>query len=246
MAALLCRVLAIPAQAAAGSAADPSADGITYTVALEDPARHLVHVTMHLPAASTGCDVLLPVWNGLYQVRDFSQYIMGPVTMTDSTAPGSPAKPQTVTRTGKSSWRVEGAHPDLDVEYRVHINVPGPFGSQLNSEHAFLNLAWILMDPLCRPAGPMSLEFARIPEHWKLITSLPRTGNRFVARSYDQMVDSPVEIGRFHEVDFKEGGASYSLAIDANPADYDAGAVTSTVRRIVTETVEWMQDRPFE
>src|SRR5512146_1878808 len=47
---------------------------LAYYVTLQDPARHRLHVELR-DLAPAGGVVQLPVWNALYQVRDFSQYV---------------------------------------------------------------------------------------------------------------------------------------------------------------------------
>lgn len=44
---------------------------VRYTVSLADPASHLVHVQLILPGGARSSQLQLPVWNALYQVRDF-------------------------------------------------------------------------------------------------------------------------------------------------------------------------------
>ena len=60
--------------AAAGRAL--AAGTIEYTVKLADAHRHLVSVRVHLPQGDGERDLQLPVWNALYQVRDFAQYVV--------------------------------------------------------------------------------------------------------------------------------------------------------------------------
>src|SRR5205823_14471094 len=40
-----------------------------------DLSAHKVHVTINLAPGASERDLQLPVWNALYQVRDFSQYV---------------------------------------------------------------------------------------------------------------------------------------------------------------------------
>src|SRR6185312_14662037 len=49
---------------------------LDYTITFSNAARHLVHVNMTYDAASGGVQVQLPVWNALYQVRDFAKNII--------------------------------------------------------------------------------------------------------------------------------------------------------------------------
>lgn len=66
-----------------------------------------------------------------------------------------------------------------------------------------------------------------------------------MARNYDALVDAPIEIGKFDEVDFAEGGGKYHVVIHTAPGDVNAQEIAETVHKIVRAEVEWMQDRPF-
>src|SRR5215468_7964487 len=56
-------------------AQNPKPTELRYTVSLADYQEHLVRVQMELPPGMATRRLQLPVWNALYQVRDFSQYI---------------------------------------------------------------------------------------------------------------------------------------------------------------------------
>src|ERR1035438_3429223 len=47
---------------------------VAYTVSLASPEEHLVEVQIILPVGSAQRELQLPVWNALYQVRDFAQF----------------------------------------------------------------------------------------------------------------------------------------------------------------------------
>lgn len=227
------------------SAAPQSApqDAVTYTVSLAGAAQHLVHVCMDLPAGVDERQVQLPVWNALYQVRDFAQYVRA------VTARNSDGKALPVRLLDKTTWQVSGAAQGTAVEYDIVADQRGPFGAQLNDEHAFFNLAEILMYPVGGKNAPMIVSFSDVPAGWKIATPLPAVEGQpasFRARSYDHMVDSPVEIGTFQETSFQEGGAIYRIVAHGNPADYNLDAITQSVRKIVVAAVAWMRDRPFD
>ena len=48
---------------------------IDYTITLTSREQHLIEVKISLPPGSPERELQLPVWNALYQVRDFSQFI---------------------------------------------------------------------------------------------------------------------------------------------------------------------------
>src|SRR4051794_5404019 len=48
---------------------------ISYSISLTSPEQHLAEVQITLPAGAATRELQLPVWNALYQIRDFSQYV---------------------------------------------------------------------------------------------------------------------------------------------------------------------------
>jgi predicted metalloprotease with PDZ domain len=228
-----------PAVLAQGSSAGPAV--IRYTASLAHPEKHLVHVTLDLPPGKPEHDLQLPVWNALYQVRDFSQYVTW-VRAKDSTGHPLPLQLR-----DKSRWHLSGAEAGAEIEYEILADNPGPYGAQLNEQHAFFNLAEILMYPEEGRSSAVQLRFTNVPSGWRTATALVASSkNEFAAANYDLLVDAPVEIGTFRERDFDQGGGHYRVVVDADLADYDMEKLLPTVHRIVTAATTWMNDRPFD
>jgi predicted metalloprotease with PDZ domain len=211
-----------------------------YTVSLSQSTAHLVHVKIVLPPGTAERDLQMPVWDALYQVRDFSEYINW-VRATDTHG-----RPLTTRKVEKSLWRVSGATNGAEIEYEILANVPGPYGAELNSQHAFFNLAQILMYPTDARATPMHLRFSDVPANWHIATALESSAGEFLAPNFDRLVDSPVEISEFSESDFDEGGAHYRIVVDAQPGDYEMEKIVFTVRPIVASETAWMNDHSFQ
>ena len=213
---------------------------VSYTVSLFNPAQHLLHVTLQVPPGAAEQDLQLPVWNALYQARDFSQYVNWVRARTTS------GRVVEIHKLDKSCWRISGAADGAAIEYEIYADSPGPFGTQLNSHHAFLNLAEVLLYPVEDRSRKMVISF-EIPDQWRVATPLQSDSSRaFHADNYDRMVDSPVEIGEFAERDFDEGGGHYRVIVDADPADYDGDKIVTDLHKIVAAATSWMNDRPFE
>jgi len=191
----------------------------------------------------------MPAWNGLYQIRDFAQYIPA-VSAHD---PWGAAL--AVRQIDKTAWHIGGTERGAIVAYNVFADMPGPFGAQLNPEHGFLNLALILMyDPGMR-SKRHRVYFKDMPRDWKVVSGASEEGEaesggaRIVSvgdTSYDQLVDSPVEFCRCQQTWFDEAGSRYMIAVDADPGDYDLNSLREMLRKIVTAETDWMQDRPVE
>lgn len=213
----------------------------SYTVSLANPEQHLIEVQLTLPEGPAERELQLPVWNALYQIRDFSQFINW------IRAKDRAGRALAVRAVNDSRWQIVGAQAGAIVEYQMFVDSPGPFGAQLSTHHAFFNLAQILMYPVEARSQPMVIRFAQLPEPWHIATPLAATTDgRFTADNYDRLVDSPVESGRFQESDFDENGAHYRVIVDAEPGDYDPVKITTMLHKIVAAATSWMDDRPFD
>ncbi|MBV9086914.1 MAG: M61 family metallopeptidase, partial [Acidobacteriaceae bacterium] len=218
---------------------------VDYHLSLANRGDHLVRVEIHLPAGAPERTLQLPVWNALYQVRDFAQF----VREVSGTDPSESALE--VRKVDKCTWRVSGTDRGATVRYSIVADTPGPFGAELNPEHAFFNLAEILMYAVDARASPVTINFRDVPPTWTIATALLPSGvsastTTFSAKSYDRLVDAPVEIANFSQTFIREGGATYRIVVHADPADFNMADVANTVRRVVATEVEWMKDRPFD
>lgn len=216
---------------------------VRYIISLAGAPEHRVHVKMILEPGTPERDLQLPVWNALYQVRDFAQYVNWVRARSRN------GNPLAVRKLDKSRWRISGsdggAQGGAEIEYEILAHLTGPFGAQLNAQHAFFNLAEILMYPVDARVSPMRVQFVDLPPGWRIATALANSAGDFSAEDYDRLVDSPVEIGSFQETDFDEGGGHYRVVVDADPADYDMQQIVLMLRRLVSAAAAWMDDRPF-
>ncbi len=211
-----------------------------YTISLTNPEQHLAEVQITLPPGTPTRDLQLPVWNALYQVRDFSQY----VNWIRAKDPSGQALDLRLL--DASRWQLSGASKGATVEYQIYLDSPGTFGAQLNAHHAFLNLAQVLMYPVDARNAPMTVHFSQVPSEWHIASALIAPDLNFRADNYDRLVDSPFELGDFKEFDFDESGGHFRVIIDADPSDYDSAKIVSALDHIVSAAISWMNDRPFD
>ena len=217
-------------------------DEWNYRISLTDPQAQMIHVRIDLAPTSSDMKVQLPAWNAVYQVRDFSQYIRN-VKAADKN--GGDVTPVSV---DKTTWSVPNAST---IEYDFLAEMPGPFGVELNSDHAFLNLAMLLMYPVGAPKETMRVQFASMPKSWRIATPLTSASPdaaiaSYCAQSYDRMVDSPVEISDFRESDFESSGAHFRVVVHADPQNYSMDAVDRMLEKIVSSEIAWIGDLPFQ
>jgi predicted metalloprotease with PDZ domain len=220
-----------------------------YFVSLADPASHLAHVSIRIHEDRGPFHILyMPVWNALYQVRNFAANIEN-VQAQDASGAKAPAENEKT-----SQWRIVAPAGCFVVTYDIHLTGPGPFGSTLSADHGFFNWAMVLMYSQALRSQPMSIRFLDVPPTWELRdvhilgSAAPGKVEQAVgvAATYDELVDSPAEVGTFQQSSFQEDGATYHVVVHGNPVDYDIAKLDGVLKQITHAEVDWMQDRPFD
>ena len=245
--------------------AAPARATIRYDVSLAHPERHQFHVTMTVPGAQGNVTVQMPAWDALYQIRDFGARV------TDFRAADAAGNSLPVRRLDKSTWRVEtlsggpsgfqsraasaAASAEIRIQYTSFWDEPGPFDTQLNSDHAFINLAMILCYVPERRREDDVVHFADVPRDWRIAVELPPDkaapsaafDANYDAPNYDALVDAPVEIGQFDEWTFTGGtqGAGRTIRVVYHGERVDRDALTRMLSQIVNYEATMMGGAPF-
>jgi predicted metalloprotease with PDZ domain len=233
-------------------AATPARATIRYRVSLAHNDEHVFQVEMEIPKGIVPTVIAMPAWNALYQVRDFTYRVQGlkgaAVSESDESGTALLLKPLDKQTWSVGSLQSPAKSEDLRkevVRYSIEWDDPGPFNSQLNAHHAFINLAEILMYIPNRRSEDTEVVFDHLPLTWKLAAGLPAgpDENSFTAESYDALVDAPVEAGKFEDFGFENQGARFRVIVDG--AEWDKGHLEDCLRRITTYELRLMGGPPF-
>src|SRR5690242_17015617 len=219
---------------------------IGYLISLEHPEQHRFHVTITIPDVRESVTVQMAAWNALYQIRDFSSHV-GQVEAFLGTA----AVP--VEQLDKQTWRIK-ADGTLTLSYAAYWDDPGPFASQLNLEHAFINPAMILMYVPDRRSQAASLSVTDLPGEWNVASSTfismqsvggssART-NLFRAPSYDALADAPIEAGKFEQFDLP--GIVPQVSVVVHGENWSKKRVEEELSKICEYEIKLMEGAPFE
>lgn len=216
---------------------------IRYEISLAHPEQHLFHVTMTIPDVDGDAIIQMPAWNALYQVRDFSSHVEEVQALEGR-------RETLIEKIDKQSWHVTGRGV-LTIHYSAFWDEPGPFATQLNGEHAFINPAMILMYVPTRRGEAVSLTMADKPEKWGLATSLqpmvtddPAAGHTFLAASYDAIVDAPIEVGNFKA--FTVPGTDGKISVVVHGEGWSQHKIESELSKICSYELKLMAGAPFE
>jgi len=217
---------------------------IQYNVSLEHPEQHLFHVTMTIPDVKDEVTVQMAAWNALYQIRDFSAHVQ----QVEAFA-GQEKAP--IEKLDKQTWRIQG-NGTVTVRYATYWDEVGPFATQLNGEHAFINPAMILLYVQDRRPESVSLSVNELPVDWNAESAATIIRN-FLGRtraiviqspSYDALADSPVEIGRFQEFDL--AGVSPRVTVVVHGDKWRKKQIEDELKHICEYEIKLMEGAPFD
>ena len=169
---------------------------IQYSISLSHPEQHTFHIKMTIPDVKDSVTVQMPAWNALYEIRDFASHVREVTAANES-------GPLPIEKLDKQTWRVSGSGT-ITISYDTFWDEPGPFSSQLNSEHAFINPAMILMYVPSHRTEEVRIAFGEVPDSWQVayariwgsFQSSQAVGVGRANGFYDQVADNPYEIGR--------------------------------------------------
>ena len=216
---------------------------IRYEVSLSHPERHLFHVLMKVPASGETL-LQMPAWNALYQIRDFSSHMQN-IEAHDATG----AVP--IQKIDKQTWRLSG-NGVLRIDYAIFWDEAGPFATQLNAEHAFINPAMILLYVVGRTSDKTLLSLVDFPDDWRLESAAsyhcePVIGHPYCSgekSNYDEIVDAPIEIGRFQEFDVP--GVSPRITVVVHGDNWRKKQIEGDLKRICQYELKLMDGAPYE
>jgi predicted metalloprotease with PDZ domain len=191
------------------------------------PQAHLFRVscTVTEPAPS-GQPFSMPAWTpGSYMVRDFARNVV-------SLAATAEGRPVAVEKTDKQTWQCAPCAGPLTVTYEVYAWELSVRTGHLDTTHAYFNGANVFLCPAGCERSEYLLEierpFGESYGDWRVATAMSRAGaepygfGTYRAEDYEDLIDHPVEMGRFSRAGFEVRGIPHDIVISGrHRADLD-------------------------
>lgn len=214
-----------------------------YRVSMHEPHSHLFEVEAMLDRPGTAPVLTLPVWTpGSYLVREFARHLEG---LAAFAVEGRVERRLPVARLDKHRFRIDAdGAARLLVRYRVYANDFTVRTSHLDGRHGYFNGANLFLYPEGRQREPCTLAVIP-PPGWQVATALDGGPHRFTARDYDELVDSPVEVGTHEVASFTALGKRHDLAI-VGRGNVDAPRFADDLRQVVETFGKIMGGLPLE
>lgn len=219
-------------------AAGAGSPRIRYRIACADRHAHLFAVTLEIDAPAAGQVVSLPAWiPGSYLLREFAKNLQNLQARQGRRAVA-------VKQLDKASWQLDcAAGKPLELRYEVCAYDNSVRTAWLDAQRGFFNGTSLCLRVEGQTDAPHALEVlppgaAKGEARWYCATSLtPRAVDkqgfgRYVAAGYDELADSPVEMGAFWSAEFDVCGVPHRFVVAGAPASFDGDRLVADTRAI--------------
>ncbi len=220
------------------SARSSTSPAVHYRVEIADLQAHLFKVTLTVAEPAALQKFSLPVWiPGSYLVRDFAGHLQqlkakqGKRTLVTGQ----------IAKIDKCSWQIRctPARP-LVLVYEVYANDHSVRTATLGDVRGFFNGTSLCLRVEGQESSEHELDIVapKTKPDWSLATGLAphkisKNGfGRYRAADYDELVDSPVEMGAFWSGSFKACGVPHRFVVAGAAPSFDGAQLLTDTQKI--------------
>jgi predicted metalloprotease with PDZ domain len=193
--------------------ASPSLAQVSYKIDLSERASHQAVVEMTVRRVASPLELAMPAWTpGAYELRHWGR------NLTPLSAENDAGRSVPFTRVGPDRFRVTdaGAGGTVKLRYRVYAAELSDDASQIDTAHAYLNGTSIFLRAVGQEKALHQVSLAA-PEGWKAATALEEAPGGWEALGYENLIDAPIEVGRFARGEVRAAGRLYRVVVDGAP-----------------------------
>jgi predicted metalloprotease with PDZ domain len=211
---------------------------ISYSLKMPRPQNHYFQVEMQVTQLKQKtATVKLPVWApGSYLVREFSRHL----NQVKAYSLQGAALP--VIKKTKNAWEIDlKGQTAFVVKYEVYAFELSVRTSFLDETHGFVSgpSMFMYLDGHKETGGELLVQphasFKRISTGMSLKSEVKQGNNQtFTFDNYDQLVDSPIEIGNQYEFEFEAAGVKHTVAMYGE-GNFDPERLKEDMAKIVEE-----------
>ncbi|HEV7814089.1 MAG TPA: peptidase M61, partial [Janthinobacterium sp.] len=224
------------------------AAGICYAIVPGDLAGHLFQVTLTVRAPDAAGQVFaLPAWiPGSYMIREFSRNIVRIRAESDG-------REVPLAKLDKHTWQAAPCGGALTLEYEVYAWDLSVRAAHLDQTRAFFNGTSVYLRVLGQEEAPHQVDIRRPADAackgWRVATALPELGARrygfgtYLAASYDELIDHPVELGDFELASFKAHGVAHDIVVSGRVPNLDMVRLAADLKAICETQIAFFEPK---
>ena len=215
-----------------------------YRVEAASLQAHLFRVTLTVAQPAAPQMLSLPAWiPGSYLVREFTKNLQHLTARQDG-------KPVPLRQIDKSHWEADCvASSPLVLTYEVYAFDHSVRTAWLDTQRGFFNGTSLCLRVHGQEKRPHLLEILSPEPAWEAATSLTalkvdkRGFGTYEAGDYDELVDSPVEIGPFWSARFKAGGVEHRFVVAGAADSFDGERLVADTQKICETLIRFWHER---
>ena len=204
---------------------------VTYEVDLSRARSQVVTISATAPVVDGSAEFVLPVWRpGRYGVLDFA------ATVREWSARDDSGQPLQAVKIRKNAWRIDTGQEAnaVTLVYDIYANSLADRTRHVDDSHAFLSGSSVFVLSPAHRDTEHRVHFT-LPEGWSVATGLEGSHDTFTAPGYDELMDSPFEIGQHQFRVFECDGVRTEVAVWGN-AEVDWAAIEADFCAIAEAT----------
>lgn len=221
-------------------AAEGGRAGVGYDIRIHDPAGQTVEVEARFPVGKAQEILYIPVWTPGYYVKEDHKKNVVRIAARDERG-----RTLALTDAGPNRWAVDtdGAR-GLVVRYALSATERSVSRNEVTPTYAVLNGSATYITVQGDEHLPQTVTLD-LPKGWKSATGLKKTGGRFAAADYEELVDSPILAGDLEILAFTSKGTPHQIAYNRGAVAVDKARVVSDLKTMVDETRGFWGEKPW-
>lgn len=220
---------------------------VHYEISVKDAQAHLWQITLTVPKPAKQQTVSLPVWiPGSYMVREFAKHLQNLQASQNG-------KALTLQQRDKCTWQIDNtASKPLVLSYEVYAFDNSVRSAWLTPQRAFFNPTSLCLrvHGLENKAHSLdliatnSVALSAVSTGARPLNGLKKTApghlGSYGFTDYDELADTPFEIGKFWRGSFNVRGVEHEFVVSGAAASFDGKRLLADTKKIVeAEMLFW-------
>ena len=224
---------------------------LLYQLNLNDRADDEFKVTLHVEGLTSDNAVFqfASTAPGTYQIMDMGRYVRSFKAFDKK---GHELKTQAV---ATNQWKLDQPHKVRTIQYRIAETWDTPVqehhpynmcGTSIENDHVLINGQGVFGYLTGMQDAPIEVNITR-PAGWEVGTALEKTATgRFLAPSYDRMVDSPILLGKLTKASTSVAGAQVEVYTYSKTDQVTSQQLLDHMKAMLTAAGQFLQQLPVK
>ena len=233
--------VASPAQAALPS--PPEQPAIEYEIDFSETQNHYLKVTARFEVSQAKTELMMATWTpGSYLIREYARHIDS-MTMTDQAG-----EPLEFEKTQKNRWMVKtDGVTSVTLSYRLYCNEMTVRTNWTGCAYTMINGASTFVTLVDAREKTHAVKL-NLSKQWKRSAcALDSLGpHKYVASSYDELLDNPIVAGNVQVYPFDVGGVPHQLVNVGESGYWDGVQAAADLKKMVAAHHEIWGNVPYK